>query len=570
MTHPRPPASDPSRPAVVLRPGVPTPRIPAVAQAADPAGRRPARPRTGGAGNPRRRPRGPGTLVVGTPQSVRQLLPSLMTLDPAPALVGCLLPKPAILPLAVLGGFDQLPAMAGRAEVQEILVSLPASMEDVLRQMAAVLNETGKTWRYLPPLADQLAGVAAPRLDQPSAPPAEPDAPHRPAARLTIGVDPTQLIDRRPRPLDEAAIGASLTDTVVMITGAGGSIGTELALAAARFRPRRLVLVERAENALFEVDRQVAAAFPRLARRVVLHDVTQRERTADLMWELEPAVVFHAAAHKHVPMMEDHPSEAVENNFYGTRSIADAADAAGCERFVMISTDKAVNPSSVMGATKRLAELYIRDLNRRSSTTFCMVRFGNVLGSACSLIPIWSDQLARGGPLTVTHPEMTRYFMTIPEAAGLVLQAGAYAGQPYLSDPTDARRGCGSTGGEVFLLDMGQPIRIVDMAHRFLRLQGFVPDRDVQIKITGPRPGEKLFEELAYSGEDMLDTPHPSIRLWRTGEASAAQMQQIVAKFDRLRDPAGDGRRPWRGTPAAAVVTALRSAVPEMVAALAG
>jgi FlaA1/EpsC-like NDP-sugar epimerase len=257
--------------------------------------------------------------------------------------------------------------------------------------------------------------------------------------------------------------------------------------------------------------------------------------------------------------MEDHPAEALENNFYGTRSIADAADAVGCERFVMISTDKAVNPSSVMGASKRLAELYIRHLDAGSATHFCMVRFGNVLGSACSLIPIWADQLAQGGPITVTHPEMTRYFMTIPEAAGLVIQAGAYAGRHGGEGP--------GGGGEVFLLDMGSPIRILDMADRFLRLQGFAPDVDVQIQITGPRPGEKLFEELAYHGEDMLPTPHPSIRRWRTAPSEPAQMQQLLATFDRLRDRGG---RPWNQTPPDAVVRALRSALPEMVTAAAG
>lgn len=339
----------------------------------------------------------------------------------------------------------------------------------------------------------------------------------------------------------------------MLITGAGGSIGSELAQTAARFGPERLLLVERSENALFEVDRQVAARFADVPRRAVLHDVTQRRPTADLLAELRPDVVFHAAAHKHVPMMESHPSAAVENNFYGTRSIADAADAAGCGHFVMISTDKAVNPSSVMGASKRLAELYIRDLDAKSQTTYSMVRFGNVLGSACSLIPIWADQLSRGGPITVTHPEMTRYFMTIPEAAGLVLQAGAYA-----------------EGGEVFLLDMGKPLRILDMADRFLRLQGLAPDVDMQIKITGPRPGEKLFEELAYDGEDVLPTPHPSIRLWRTGDADPAQIRRITDTFDRLRDKAGDGLRPWQDTTPQAVVTALRSLLPEMVAAAAG
>lgn len=500
---------------------------------------------------PRNNPRsGPGTLLVGTALSVRQLLPSLVTLDPAPALLGCLLPKPAVLPLAVLGGFEQLETVATRPGVQQVLVSLPAAMGEQLRIVAATLDRLGVTWRYLPPLADQLA--TAPRNFAQG------------GLRQSPDVDPTQLIDRRPRPLDEAAISRRVTGKAVLITGAGGSIGSELAHVVARFGPSKILLIERSENALFEIDRQIARHFPDLPRHAIMHDVTQRDRTLDLMQQHRPAVVFHAAAHKHVPMMENHPAEAVENNFYGTASSADAANAVGCDCFVMISTDKAVNPSSVMGASKRLAELYIRHLDQSSDTTFCMVRFGNVLGSACSLIPIWSDQLSRGGPITVTHPEMTRYFMTIPEAAGLVLQAGAYAGAG------DSGGGGGSGGGgEVFLLDMGEPIRILDMADRFLRLQGFAPDVDVNIQITGPRPGEKLFEELAYLGEDMRPTPHESIRLWETAPPDAAQIRQIVSTFDRLRDKSGDGSRRWRDTKPEAVVTALRALLPEMVTAAA-
>jgi FlaA1/EpsC-like NDP-sugar epimerase len=317
-------------------------------------------------------------------------------------------------------------------------------------------------------------------------------------------------------------------------------------------------LLERSENALFEIDRRIARSMPEVHRQAVMHDITQRESTARLFAQIEPDVVFHAAAHKHVPMMEDHPAEAVENNFYGTRNVADAADAVGCERFVMISTDKAVNPSSVMGATKRMAEMYIRYLNGRSDTAYCMVRFGNVLGSACSLIPIWSDQLSHGGPITVTHEAMTRYFMTIPEAAGLVLQAGAYAGSTA------------EDGGEVFLLDMGEPIRILDMADRFLLLQGFEPGKDISIQITGPRPGEKLFEELAYTGEDMLPTPHPSIRLWQCEPTRSDQMQQIMHTFDRLRDRDGSGVNIWSSATPSSVSAALRASLPEMVKAAAG
>jgi FlaA1/EpsC-like NDP-sugar epimerase len=335
----------------------------------------------------------------------------------------------------------------------------------------------------------------------------------------------------------------------VLLTGAGGSIGSELARIVARFGPARLVLVERGENALFEIDREIARLFPRLPRAAVLHDVTDGPRTLAVVMAQKPDVIFHAAAHKHVPMMEDHPSAAIENNFYGTRSIADAACRVGVGRFVMISTDKAVNPTSVMGATKRLAELYIQHLSSRCETVFSMVRFGNVLGSACSVLPIWAKQLAQGEALTVTDAQMTRYFMTIPEAAGLVLQSAAYAG---------------GNDAAVFLLDMGKPIRIVDMARRFIRAQGLKPEVDVPIVFTGVRPGEKLFEELAYGSEDMLPTPHASIRIWRTTPPSPQRMKRILAAFDALRAKRCDHDHHWQHAGGDALIAALRDAVPEM------
>ncbi len=289
--------------------------------------------------------------------------------------------------------------------------------------------------------------------------------------------------------------------------------------------------------------------------------MTDTPGTLKLVGHHQPHVVFHAAAHKHVPMMEDHPAQAVENNFFGTRSIADAAHQHGANRFVMISTDKAVNPSSVMGATKRLAELYIQHLNQSSGCVFAMVRFGNVLGSACSVLPIWARQLAQGGPITVTHPDMYRYFMTIPEAAGLVLQSATLSGA--------------SGGGEVFLLDMGQPIRICDLAHRFIQSHGLEPGVDIAIAFTGPRPGEKLFEELAYDSEEMLPTAHKSVRLWRTHAPDTNRMAQIIRAFDRLRATGPQtnpthGDHHWQHTKPQAIVSALRLAVPEMVHAAAG
>ena len=301
----------------------------------------------------------------------------------------------------------------------------------------------------------------------------------------------------------------------------------------------------------FEIDREIARLFPTIDRLAVLHDVTQADATLEMCIKHRPAVVFHAAAHKHVPMMEEHPAAAIENNFYGTRSIADAAAACAAERFVMISTDKAVNPSSVMGATKRLAELYVQEVDRRSQTVFSMVRFGNVLGSACSVLPIWTKQLGHGGPITVTDERMTRYFMTIPEASGLVLQAGAY-----------------STGGEVFLLDMGEPVKILALAQRFVRSHGLEPGEGIEIKLTGARPGEKLFEELAYGGEDMQPTPHPSLCIWGTAEADPARIQQVCERFDHLRNRSSG--RPWGDATGESIVTALRSALPEMVRAIAG
>jgi FlaA1/EpsC-like NDP-sugar epimerase len=528
---------------------------------------------------PAKRPR---TLVVGTALSVRQLRHALAVAEPMPEVVGCVLPAIAVREATgdaavceVLGSIDELEGVVSACEPELVLVSLPLAMRDAIGQAAATLGRSGVSWRFMPTLDDQLAGRTTSRITGGLPTTAAGARGAATASFVTGPIDPTRLIDRASRPLDEEALAEWIGGRRVLITGAGGSIGSELARVVARFGPGHLALVERSENALFEIDRELARTHPGLSRSAVLHDVTQRDKTFDVLEAQRPDVVLHAAAHKHVPMMENHPAAAIENNFYGTRAIADASVAVGAERFVMISTDKAVNPSSIMGASKRLAELYVQHLNSTRDTSCCMVRFGNVLGSACSVVPIWTKQLEDGGPITVTHPEMTRYFMTIPEAAGLVLQAGMFSGTRPLDDASTAATKSGGTsggksgGGEVFLLDMGEPIRILDLARRFVRLQGFEPDTDVEIKITGTRPGEKLFEELAYHSEDMLPTPHQAIRVWKNPPPTHAQMQQIIDTFDRLRNKTGDPDRNWRDASPDAIVTALRSAVPEMIRAAA-
>jgi len=506
----------------------------------------------------------PRALLVGTALSVKQLHHMLAVTEPRPYVVGCLLPEVAALAFdgasAVLGTFAALDETIEKHDIELVLLSLPTAMGPVARRISQQLERCNTAWRFLPTFADQLAGRSIGKFGRPASAPSS----FRLAgnAHTIDGIDPAWLINRAPRPLDEPAIQNTIAGKTVMITGGGGSIGSELARIAARFSPERLIILERSENALFEIDRHLREAFPKLPRLSVLHDVTQATRTLNLLERHPPDIIFHAAAHKHVPVMEDHPADAVENNLYGTRSIADAADHVNAERFVMISTDKAVNPSSIMGASKRLAELYIRDLSRRSRTTYSMVRFGNVLGSACSVLPIWSRQIAQGKPVTVTHPDMQRYFMTIPEAAGLVIQSAAY------SRP-DAR---GS--GEVFLLDMGDPVKILDLAQRFITAQGLEPDVDVPIVFTGVRPGEKMFESLAYDDEQMSPTPHAAIHRWHDGAPDTARIRQVLKTLDRLRSGhrqlgSADGG-PWHNVTRDAVLNAIHAAVPEMVSAAAG
>jgi FlaA1/EpsC-like NDP-sugar epimerase len=323
-------------------------------------------------------------------------------------------------------------------------------------------------------------------------------------------LDVADLLGRPAVDLDTPELQRFLAGKRVLVSGAGGSIGSEICRQGMRFCPERLILLERTENSLFEIDRELRHSWVGAQIRPCIGDACDARRVRQVFEAERPQVVFHCAAHKHVPMMEAHPCEAIKNNVFGTRIVADAASEVETAAFVLVSTDKAVNPTSVMGASKRFAELYVQSLNGTGgSTRFLAVRFGNVLGSSGSVVPIFQRQIEAGGPVTVTHPEMRRYFMTIPEASQLVMQAGAI-GQ----------------GGEIFVLDMGSQVRILDLAHELIRRNGLRPGDDIEIRFSGIRPGEKLYEELANDDEQTRPTAHPKIRVWQLPTAQPEQVRR--------------------------------------------
>jgi FlaA1/EpsC-like NDP-sugar epimerase len=401
--------------------------------------------------------------------------------------------------LPVLGTTAQLVDIARNKRVRRALITIANASGAEIRRIAMLCKGAGIDTKIIPGIYEFVGDtINLSRLRE-------------------VAIE--DLLGREPVQLDTEAISAGLRDRVVMVTGAGGSIGSELCRQVSRFGPKRLILVERFENALFEIHRELIASYPRESIDPRVADVCDSRRMQQLFAELRPEVVFHAAAHKHVPMMESNPGEAIKNNVAGTKIVAETADQYGAAAFVMISTDKAVNPTSVMGASKRVAEIFTQGLALRSKTKFITVRFGNVLGSNGSVIPIFKEQIAKGGPVTVTHPEMRRYFMTIPEASQLVLQAGTM-GQ----------------GGEIFILDMGEPVKIVDLARDLIRLSGMVPDEDIEIVFSGTRPGEKLFEELSTSTEQADKTKHPKIFIGRTismrWEETSRMIAELVASAD--------------------------------------
>jgi FlaA1/EpsC-like NDP-sugar epimerase len=407
-------------------------------------------------------------------------------LDDDPAKAGMV-----IQGLPVLGTLGQLPAVVRRTGARQSLITLVDHGGRALRRVVAACEECSIAAKVIPELHEIVGGkVNLSRIRE-------------------VAIE--DLMRRPPANLDVQAIADIVKGRTVVVTGAGGSIGSELCRVICRFRPERLVLVEKTENNLFHINWQLSEEFPRQRLVPCLADICDEARMEQILADHRPAAIFHAAAHKHVPLMEANPGEAIKNNVRGTRTLADLADAHGVGVFVMISTDKAVNPTSVMGVSKRVAELYIQALSQRSATRFVAVRFGNVLGSTGSVIPIFQKQIAQGGPVTVTHPEMKRYFMTIPEACQLVLQAASMGG-----------------GGEIFILDMGEPVKIVDLARDLIRLSGLTPERDIEIRFMGVRPGEKLFEELALGEESVARTHHPRIFVGRLAPQSWVEINRHI------------------------------------------
>ncbi len=424
--------------------------------------------------------------------------------------------------LPIIHPIDSISKTAESLGARHAIIAMPGARPGERRRVADLAVGAGLTVMTVPSYDDLLSG--------------------RLAVSNIRKVELEDLLGRDAVKLDDEGLHGLLRGRVVMVSGAGGSIGSELCRQIARFEPARLVLLDSSEFALYTIDQELAGKYSALPRQCWAADVRDGERVAEILASEQPAVVFHAAAYKHVPLMEHvNAWQAVRTNALGTLTVARAAQKAGVEKFVLISTDKAVNPTNVMGASKRLAERLCRAVQAEGGTKFVTVRFGNVLGSNGSVIPKFREQIAKGGPVTVTHPEITRYFMTIPEAAQLVLQAG-----------------CMGQGGEIFVLDMGEPVRIVDLARDMIRLSGF-SDEEIPIEFTGLRPGEKLYEELLADDEATLPTPHPKLRIARLSDALMAD------EYADLLDWLSSGVRPGEE-----VKQGLRRFVPEYLPGPAG
>ena len=404
--------------------------------------------------------------------------------------------------IPVLGKLGHIRRIARDHNIDVVIIAIPSATNIQMQRIVSLCEKASIPFRTLPRMQDLVSGLAS-------------------ISELReVAID--DLLGRDPVLLDWQRIHAGLSGKTVMVSGGGGSIGSELCRQIARLKPSALIVFDNCEYNLYSIEQELKSKFSELPLYPLLGDVTDSIAVAHVFKRFHPEVVFHAAAYKHVPILEPQAREAVRNNISGTRIMAQTADRCGCGTFVLVSTDKAVNPANVMGATKRAAELYCQSLNEQSRTRYITVRFGNVLDSAGSVVPLFRAQIARGGPVTVTHPEIRRYFMTIPEASQLILQAGVL-GQ----------------GGEIYVLDMGEPVKISYLAEQMIRLSGKVPEQDIRIKYTGLRPGEKLYEELFYDREALTDTGYEKLLLaksdrqdWQWLSAQISGLEQAVLGYD--------------------------------------
>lgn len=400
----------------------------------------------------------------------------------------------------VVGNRYSIVEMVHQYKITDIIIAMPSAPRHKTKEILDICKETNCTMKILPGMYQLInEEVSISRLKP---------------------VEIEDLLGREPIELNLDEIMGYVSGQTVMVTGGGGSIGSELCRQIVKYNPKKLIILDIYENNAYDIQMELLRNYKELDLVVLIASVRNTKRMDYILEKYRPDIIYHAAAHKHVPLMENSPNEAIKNNVYGTLKLVRVADRFGVKRFIQISTDKAVNPTNVMGASKRICEMIIQTYNRQSKTEFAAVRFGNVLGSNGSVIPLFKKQIAEGGPVTVTHPDIIRYFMTIPEAVGLVLQAGAYA-----------------KGGEIFVLDMGSPIKIDDMARNLIRLSGYVPDRDIQVKYTGLRPGEKLYEELLMDEEGLQSTANNRIYI---GQPIQFDEKDFFEKLDVLCEKATD------------------------------
>ena len=409
--------------------------------------------------------------------------------------------------IPIVGGMSDIPRMAEKYGIEEIVIAIPTLTGERRRELLEICQQTGCKIKALP-------GIYQIVNDEVS-------------VSMLRNVEIEELLGRDPVDLKTEEVMGYVRGKVVLVTGGGGSIGSELCRQIAMNEPRQLIIFDIYENNAYEVQNELKEKYPDLDLRVQIGSVRDKERIVSLFETFRPQLIFHAAAHKHVPLMEDNAHDAVKNNIFGTLNVARAADQFRAEKMVLISTDKAVRPTNVMGATKRVCEMIIQSMAQHSDTVFASVRFGNVLGSSGSVIPIFRRQIAEGGPVTVTHPEIIRYFMTIPEAVSLVLRCGALA-----------------RDGELFLLDMGEPVKILDLAENMIRLSGLKPYEDIQIVFTGLRPGEKLYEELLINEDNLVETGKKGIFAATIPAVDTEELKAQLEKMKLLLDDSGSDIRP--------------------------